>query len=132
MKCHQPSLFGETLDKGVVGAGNRSSRSAAFFSEPGCGFPSRPRPAGLWVNLSLFPIMAGLALCTATELSFNMVGFSAALSTNIMDWYCSVAHVQTRTSTPPTDLWSYVPVFVFSLQNVFSKKLLSGDTYRFR
>ncbi|XP_041860566.1 solute carrier family 35 member E2A-like [Melanotaenia boesemani] len=58
---------------------------------------------GLWVNLSLFPVMAGLALCTATELSFNMLGFSAALSTNIMD----------------------------CLQNVFSKKLLSGDTYRF-
>ncbi|TKS77228.1 Solute carrier family 35 member E2 [Collichthys lucidus] len=58
---------------------------------------------GLWVNLSLFPVMAGLALCTATEISFNMLGFSAALSTNIMD----------------------------CLQNVFSKKLLSGDTYRF-
>ncbi|XP_056452730.1 solute carrier family 35 member E2A-like [Gadus chalcogrammus] len=58
---------------------------------------------GLWVNLSLFPIMAGLALCTASELSFNMLGFSAALSTNIMD----------------------------CLQNVFSKKLLSGDTYKF-
>ncbi|XP_069550151.1 solute carrier family 35 member E2A-like [Brachyistius frenatus] len=58
---------------------------------------------GLWVNLALFPVMAGLALCTATELSFNMLGFSAALSTNIMD----------------------------CLQNVFSKKLLSGDTYRF-
>ncbi|KAF6719772.1 Solute carrier family 35 member E2 [Oryzias melastigma] len=59
--------------------------------------------AGLWVNLSLFPVMAGLALCTASEISFNMLGFSAALSTNIMD----------------------------CLQNVFSKKLLSGDTYRF-
>uniref|UniRef100_A0A8C6UC57 Solute carrier family 35 member E2A n=1 Tax=Neogobius melanostomus TaxID=47308 RepID=A0A8C6UC57_9GOBI len=58
---------------------------------------------GLWVNLSLFPVMVGLALSTATELSFNMLGFSAALSTNIMD----------------------------CLQNVFSKKLLSGDTYKF-
>ncbi|XP_061700815.1 solute carrier family 35 member E2A-like isoform X2 [Syngnathoides biaculeatus] len=58
---------------------------------------------GLWVNLSLFPVMAGLALCTATELSFNLLGFSAALSTNVMD----------------------------CLQNVFSKKLLSGDTYKF-
>lgn len=58
---------------------------------------------GLWVNLSLFPVMAGLALCTASEISFNMLGFSAALSTNIMD----------------------------CLQNVFSKKLLSGDTYKF-
>ncbi|MGH0160031.1 UNVERIFIED_CONTAM: hypothetical protein FKN15_050729 [Acipenser sinensis] len=44
---------------------------------------------GLWVNLSLFPVMAGLALCTATEISFNMLGFSAALSTNIMDCVAS-------------------------------------------
>uniref|UniRef100_J3SDB5 Solute carrier family 35 member E2 n=1 Tax=Crotalus adamanteus TaxID=8729 RepID=J3SDB5_CROAD len=58
---------------------------------------------GLVVNLSLIPVMGGLALCTATELSFNILGFSAALSTNIMD----------------------------CLQNVFSKKLLSGDKYRF-
>ncbi|XP_012512971.1 PREDICTED: solute carrier family 35 member E2 [Propithecus coquereli] len=58
---------------------------------------------GLLVNLSLVPVMAGLALCTATEMSFNVLGFSAALSTNIMD----------------------------CLQNVFSKKLLSGDKYRF-
>ncbi|XP_007905459.1 solute carrier family 35 member E2B [Callorhinchus milii] len=58
---------------------------------------------GLWVNMSLLPIMGGLALCTATEISFNMLGFSAALSTNIMD----------------------------CLQNVFSKKLLSGDKYKF-
>uniref|UniRef100_A0A803U1D3 Sugar phosphate transporter domain-containing protein n=1 Tax=Anolis carolinensis TaxID=28377 RepID=A0A803U1D3_ANOCA len=58
---------------------------------------------GLLVNLSLLPVMGGLALCTATELSFNVLGFSAALSTNIMD----------------------------CLQNVFSKKLLSGDKYRF-
>ena len=42
--------------------------------------------AGLLVNLSLIPVMGGLALCTATEMSFNFLGFSAALSTNIMDW----------------------------------------------
>lgn len=57
---------------------------------------------GLLVNLSLIPVMGGLALCTATEMSFNILGFSAALSTNIMD----------------------------CLQNVFSKKLLSGDKCR--
>lgn len=43
-------------------------------------------PSGLLVNLSLIPVMGGLALCTATEMSFNILGFSAALSTNIMDW----------------------------------------------
>lgn len=42
--------------------------------------------SGLLVNLSLVPVMGGLALCTATEMSFNVLGFSAALSTNIMDW----------------------------------------------
>ncbi|XP_077007689.1 solute carrier family 35 member E2B isoform X8 [Tamandua tetradactyla] len=64
---------------------------------------SRLPEAGLLVNLSLIPVMGGLALCTAAEVSFNVLGFSAALSTNIMD----------------------------CLQNVFSKKLLSGDKYRF-
>ncbi|KAK2105630.1 hypothetical protein P7K49_015144 [Saguinus oedipus] len=39
----------------------------------------------LLVNLSLIPVMGGLALCTATEISFNVLGFSAALSTNIVD-----------------------------------------------
>lgn len=53
----------------------------------------------LLVNLSLVPIMAGLSLCTATELSFNMVGFISALLNNVMDCF----------------------------QNVFSKKLLSSE-----
>ncbi|TNN48924.1 Solute carrier family 35 member E2 [Liparis tanakae] len=71
---------------------------------------------GLWVNLSLFPVMAGLALCTATEISFNVLGFSAALSTNVMDWYCSARRC---------------PSSCAHGTNVFSKKLLSGDTYKF-
>eukprot|EP00118_Oscarella_pearsei_P004631 m.20080 g.20080 ORF g.20080 m.20080 type:complete len:340 (+) comp27971_c0_seq1:37-1056(+) len=54
---------------------------------------------GLFVNLSLFPIMAGLAICSATELSFNLLGFGAAFFNNIVD----------------------------CIQNVFSKKLLSND-----
>ena len=33
--------------------------------------------------------MAGLSLCTATELSFNMVGFISALLNNVMDWWVS-------------------------------------------
>uniref|UniRef100_A0A8C1UBK1 Solute carrier family 35 member E2B n=1 Tax=Cyprinus carpio TaxID=7962 RepID=A0A8C1UBK1_CYPCA len=57
---------------------------------------------GFWVNLSLVPVMAGLALCTATEVSFNMLGFSAALSTNIMDW-CWVLFYNTLSAAD--DVW---------------------------
>ena len=35
--------------------------------------------------LSLFPVMAGLVLCTANELSFHMIGFLAALMNNFLD-----------------------------------------------
>ncbi|XP_069466255.1 solute carrier family 35 member E2A-like isoform X2 [Ambystoma mexicanum] len=58
---------------------------------------------GFVVTMSLLPVMGGLALSTETEHSFNMLGFSAALSTNIMN----------------------------CLQNVISKKLLSEEKYRF-
>lgn len=59
--------------------------------------------SGLYVNLSLMPIMFGLAISTSTELSFNMTGFLAAISNNILD----------------------------CIQNVFSKKLLSGTENKF-
>jgi len=49
------------------------------------------------VNLSLLPVVGGLALCSATELSFNFIGFFAAVFNNCID----------------------------CVQNVFSKKLLS-------
>jgi len=42
---------------------------------------------GFFVQLSLIPIMLGLVLCTAYELSFTMVGFAAAIGTNIAEWY---------------------------------------------
>mmetsp|Transcript_11631 Transcript_11631/g.34479 ORF Transcript_11631/g.34479 Transcript_11631/m.34479 type:complete len:417 (-) Transcript_11631:93-1343(-) len=49
------------------------------------------------VNLSLVPVVGGLALCSATELSFNLIGFWAAVFNNCID----------------------------CVQNVFSKKLLT-------
>mmetsp|Transcript_2689 Transcript_2689/g.7049 ORF Transcript_2689/g.7049 Transcript_2689/m.7049 type:complete len:379 (-) Transcript_2689:80-1216(-) len=49
------------------------------------------------VNVSLIPVVSGLALCSATELSFNTIGFSAAVFNNCID----------------------------CVQNVFSKKLLT-------
>ena len=45
---------------------------------------------GLVVILSLVPIMGGLALCSANEISFTAVGFMSALINNIVDWYVCV------------------------------------------
>ncbi|XP_014667924.1 PREDICTED: solute carrier family 35 member E2-like [Priapulus caudatus] len=58
---------------------------------------------GFLVHLSLIPLMGGLALCSANELSFNIIGFIAALATNICD----------------------------CLQNVFSKMLISGESFKY-
>ena len=53
--------------------------------------------AHVQVNLALVPVVVGLALTSATELSFTPIGFGAAVLTNCID----------------------------CIQNVFSKKLLS-------
>ncbi|XP_076087232.1 solute carrier family 35 member E2A-like [Mytilus galloprovincialis] len=58
---------------------------------------------GMYTFMSLIPIMSGLALCSAYELSFNIKGFIAALATNLTE----------------------------CLQNVYSKVLISGDKYRY-
>ena len=48
-------------------------------------------------------MMGGLALCSANELSFNVIGFLFALTTNISE--CA--------------------------QNVYSKMLISGENFRY-
>ncbi|CAD5112684.1 DgyrCDS1904 [Dimorphilus gyrociliatus] len=58
---------------------------------------------GVFVQLSLIPIMGGLALCSAYELSFNIQGFFAALATNLTE----------------------------CLQNVYSKMLISGEKFKY-
>jgi len=58
---------------------------------------------GFYVKLSLLPVMGGLALCSANELSYNLAGFTAALLTNITE----------------------------CCQNVYSKMLISGDGYKY-
>ncbi|XP_014256942.1 solute carrier family 35 member E2B-like [Cimex lectularius] len=58
---------------------------------------------GLWVKLSLLPVMGGLALCSINEISFDARGFIAAMATN----------------------------FTECLQNVYSKMLISGDKFKY-
>ena len=58
---------------------------------------------GVYVKLSLLPVMGGLALCSANELSFNVIGFLFALTTNVSE--CA--------------------------QNVYSKMLISGENFQY-
>ncbi|XP_011155743.1 solute carrier family 35 member E2A [Solenopsis invicta] len=58
---------------------------------------------GLYVNLSLIPVMGGLALCSINEISFDLRGFIAAMATNVTE----------------------------CLQNVYSKMLISGDNFKY-
>lgn len=58
---------------------------------------------GLYVNLSLIPVMGGLALCSLNEISFDLRGFIAAMATNLTE----------------------------CLQNVYSKMLISGDNFKY-
>ncbi|XP_050506793.1 solute carrier family 35 member E2B isoform X2 [Diabrotica virgifera virgifera] len=58
---------------------------------------------GLYVNLSLIPVMSGLALCSVNEVSFELTGFMAAMATNVTE----------------------------CVQNVYSKMLISGDKFKY-
>lgn len=58
---------------------------------------------GLYVNLSLMPVMFGLALCSINEISFELTGFIAAMATNLTE----------------------------CIQNVYSKMLISGDKFKY-
>jgi solute carrier family 35 protein E2 len=41
---------------------------------------------GFLTNLSLIPIVLGLALCSSFELNFSAFGFFAAVLTNLTEW----------------------------------------------
>lgn len=45
---------------------------------------------GTFVFFSLIPVMIGLALCSSNELSFSMIGFVCALTTNLCECVMSV------------------------------------------
>lgn len=49
---------------------------------------------GIFVQMSLLPIMSGLALCSAYELGFHIYGFLAALGTNVSEWYSPSSSIQ--------------------------------------
>lgn len=84
---------------------------------------------GLYVNLSLIPVMSGLALCSVNELSFNLRGFVAAMLTNLTEWlvYSSKSNLLEWLKYSLTNK----KFFNLSVQNVYSKMLISGEKFKY-
>jgi len=78
-------------------------KSSAPIFTVGIAFMMTGERTGMYTQLSLIPIMSGLALCSAYELSFNVQGFMFALSTNLCE----------------------------CLQNVYSKMLICGTNFKY-
>eukprot|EP00933_Yihiella_yeosuensis_P081097 TRINITY_DN94639_c0_g1_i1.p1 TRINITY_DN94639_c0_g1~~TRINITY_DN94639_c0_g1_i1.p1 ORF type:complete len:395 (+),score=34.99 TRINITY_DN94639_c0_g1_i1:78-1187(+) len=72
--------------------------SAPFFTVIIAYFMIGEKTSGI-VMLSLVPVATGLVMVSSTELSFNVIGFSAAVATNVIE----------------------------CVQNVFSKRLLASE-----
>lgn len=68
------------------------------------------------VNASLLPVMIGLALCSANELSFNMIGFFAAVANNIIDCIQNVFSKHLLKSLTPVQLQFYTSAAAAILQ----------------
>lgn len=85
--------------KNVAVSFSETIKSSAPLFTVICAYIILGEYSGIYVNLSLVPMMFGLAICTSSELSFVLVGFVAAVSNNVLD----------------------------CIQNVYSKKLLIGD-----
>lgn len=70
----------------------------------------------LQVKLSLIPVVVGLALCSATELSFNIFGFLAAVMNNVVDCIQNVYSKKLLAFTSPTELQFYTSIAAATLQ----------------
>jgi len=85
---------------------------------------------GLWVNLSLLPIMLGLALCSAHELSFTLIGFAAALSTNVVECFQNVFSKKLMASYTCAELQFYASLSAVIVQLPVSYLLVQPDWRR--
>eukprot|EP00056_Hartaetosiga_gracilis_P020071 m.17434 g.17434 ORF g.17434 m.17434 type:complete len:329 (+) comp8142_c0_seq1:64-1050(+) len=68
------------------------------------------------VNVALIPVMLGLVLCSATELSFDMIGFTAAVANNIVDCVQNVFSKHLLKSLTPVQLQFYTSAAAALLQ----------------
>lgn len=75
------------------------------------------------VYMSLLPIMAGVMICSATELSFTWLGFSCAMASNVLFAARAIFSKKLMGNMNPVNVYNYVsmiallfcipPVFIF-------------------
>lgn len=96
-------VFGLIALKFVAVSFIETVKSSAPMFTVGISYIMLREYTGMWTIMSLIPIMLGLGLCSAYELSFNLQGFLMALATNISE----------------------------CLGDVYSKKLISSDISKY-
>ncbi|KAJ7943355.1 triose phosphate/phosphate translocator, chloroplastic-like [Quillaja saponaria] len=65
-------------------------------------------PLSLW--LSLAPVVIGVSMASLTELSFNWLGFTSAMISNIAFTYRSVYSKKAMTGMDSTNLYAYISI----------------------
>eukprot|EP00249_Psilotum_nudum_P016953 c26073_g2_i1 orf=515-1918(-) len=65
-------------------------------------------PFALW--LSLAPVVIGVSMASLTELSFNWLGFSSAMISNIAFTYRSVYSKKAMTGMDSTNVYAYISI----------------------
>lgn len=78
------------------------------------------------VMLSLVPVVAGLILCSASELRFDTVGFVAAVMNNCADCVQNVLSKKMLAHMAPTTLQFYASVAALALQAPFLLRDVAG------
>lgn len=72
------------------------------------------------VILSLFPVMGGLVLCSANELSFKLAGFIASLATNLSECmqnvYSKILLSNEKHNNSPSELQFYTSITSLAIQ----------------
>ena len=78
------------------------------------------------VMLTLIPIVAGLILCSASELRFDTIGFVAAVMNNCADCVQNVMSKRMLAHLKPTQLQFYTSVAALALQSPFVVRDATG------
>ena len=78
------------------------------------------------VMLTLIPVVAGLILCSASELRFDTIGFVAAVMNNCADCVQNVMSKRMLTHLKPTQLQFYTSVAALALQAPFVLRDATG------